>query len=91
MSKIHSGKTISEEHKAIISAANKGKKLSKRHLKIMSKIKRGENNFSAKLNPWKVRVIRKINKLTQQEISNIFGVSRVTISRIRSRKLWRHI
>jgi predicted XRE-type DNA-binding protein len=55
---------------------------------------RGEKQGGAKLNSRQVRVIRRLlesKSMTQEEIGNIFGVARVTITDIKSGKIWGHL
>lgn len=56
-------------------------------------LQRGENNPSAILNESKVRIIRRCRQvgMEQQEVAEIFGISRSLVSMIESRKRWAHI
>lgn len=54
----------------------------------------GENNFNAKLNPKKVRNIKKLLRETdmyQWQIADIHGVTQTAISSIKLNKTWSHI
>ncbi len=100
------GRKHSEEAKKKISKANKGNKYCV-GLKVSEKTKEkisqtskdisrniGENNPNAKLNPWKVRVIRQLlksNSLNQREIAKIFNISVARISDINTKRCWKHI
>ncbi len=70
----------------------KGKYFSEKHkIKISEKTK-GENNHNHKLTEQDVIQIKLLLKegiLTQQEIADIFGVSRGTISKIKLGKRWK--
>lgn len=49
----------------------------------------GESNGNAKLNWNKVDAIRRSKgKITQRELAEIYGVSRVTIARIQTGVIW---
>jgi len=51
----------------------------------------GERCGTSKLNNWQVRIIKKlIGELTQQEISEIFNIHRVQISKIKNNKQWKY-
>lgn len=55
---------------------------------------RGEGHPKAKLNNWKVRVIRQLLKkkhLTQEQIAEIFGITQENISMIKTGKRWSYI
>lgn len=53
----------------------------------------GERHGMSKLNPYKVRVIRRCVELgmTRGYVGSIFGVSRESVRDIVSRKYWRHV
>lgn len=52
----------------------------------------GESNANAIMNEEKVRAIRwSKGKITQQELADIYGISKSTISRIQSHKIWKHV
>lgn len=52
----------------------------------------GANNGLAKLNPSKVRKIRKLyGKLNSYELADMFGVSRPSINAIINRHTWKHV
>jgi hypothetical protein len=55
---------------------------------------KGSKQGLAKLNDWKVRIIIRLIEdgyLIQQEIADIFNVTRQTISYIKRKKIWKHI
>jgi len=88
MSKSHKGKIRSEEHCRHLSESQKGKK------KDPSRVVKGESSGSAKLTEEKVLEIRKkhsMGNISQKELANEYGVTGVTICRILSRKIWKHI
>lgn len=51
----------------------------------------GEDHPNAKLCEQDVLLIRSIRGETQQAIADRFGISRPTVSNIRTRKTWRHV
>lgn len=54
----------------------------------------GTKCWGAKLNDWKVRIIRRLAEdkyLTYKEIAEIFGVTKWTISAIINKRMWKHI
>lgn len=57
---------------------------------VHGRTNRGCRNGNAKLQIGDVHMIRN-SKGTQQEIASAFGVSRYTVSAIRSGKLWSHV
>lgn len=57
---------------------------------ILSSGRRGEKNGRAKLTNQKVIYIRSSSK-TQRELANELEISLIQISRIRRRKIWKHI
>jgi len=52
---------------------------------------KGTNNGGAKLTDKQIRQIRSYKKISNKELSQIFGVSRKTIWSIRNDKSWKHI
>lgn len=53
---------------------------------------KGVKNGNAKLNPEKVKAIRKsAGKITQEELAEIYGVDRSTIANIIYNKTWKHV
>jgi DNA-binding XRE family transcriptional regulator len=55
---------------------------------------RGEKNPRAKLNEMQVRVIRRLiesKTMTSREIGEIFGVTRQTITNIKTGRIWKHL
>jgi len=102
--KLHmTGKVFSEKHKNKMSENHigmKGKYHSKETKKLMSISRiisgkqKGENNPSHKLTEEQVIQIKLLLKegiLTQQEIADIFGVDRKTISNIKTGRTWYYI
>lgn len=103
--KYNLGHKQTKEHKKKISKSLSGKNhymYGKHHSeetrKKMSRIKKGvyqgENSPRAKLNDWKVRVIKqllKFNSLSQREIAGLFSISQTTIHRINTGRTWGHI
>lgn len=52
----------------------------------------GVENPNSKLNPEKVRAIRSSRYLiTQEELADIYGVSRSAIAKIQMRKTWKQV
>jgi hypothetical protein len=74
--------------KASISAVRRG--LTWKHIDgpLKTRDSVGEHNGQAKLSAADVKAIR-ASQLTQQELANLYGVSRPLISLIRSGKLWK--
>jgi len=76
---------------------NLGKHFSDKTKKLMSKNHynvKGENHPNHKLTEEQVIQIKLLLKegiLTQQEIADMFGVSRLTISNIKNKRNWNHI
>ncbi len=71
-----------------------GKCFSKEHKKKMSEKLKGENNPRHKLTEEQViqiKLLLKEGKLNQQEIADIFNISRKTISNIKIGKTWSYI
>jgi len=91
------GKHHSEESKNKISEKKKGFSLSEEHKKKLSENHadfRGEKHPNSKLTEQKVIQIKLLLKdgiLTQQEIADMFGVSRRTISYIKIGRSWSHV
>lgn len=79
-----------------------GKKHSEKSINLM-KINhidvKGKNNQNSKLEEWMVKSIYQISnspiikqlKITQQEIGDIFNISKETVYRIKNKKSWNHI
>jgi len=99
-------KNISKETKKKISEKKKGEHHSKETITKISesrkekfksgelKILRGENSTNHKLTEEQVIQIKLLLKegiLTQQEIADMFGVSQLTISAIKTGRSWSHI
>ena len=62
------------------------------HARNMGLMKKMEGNiYGAKLNGFQVRVIRKINDLSPEELANIFQISSCTIYDIKRNRTWRRI
>ena len=55
------------------------------------KIPRGEKRYNAKLNEFQVRVIRKLDGMSQREMAKIFHIDQSTISYIKSKDTWKHV
>ena len=51
----------------------------------------GERNANSKLKSFQVRVIRKIDDMTEFEIAKIFNISRANVGRIKRKEYWKHI
>ena len=60
-----------------------------RNVGLMKKME--GNTYGAKLNGFQVRVIRKINDLSLEELANIFQISSCTINDIKRNRTWRRI
>jgi len=55
---------------------------------------KGSDHGMAKLNEWKVRIIKRLLEdgcLTQKEVSEIFEVNEPAISKIQTHRTWKHI
>jgi len=77
----HKGKIISEEIRNKISEKMKGKYI-------------GSNSPNSKLTEEQViqiKILLKEGKLSQQEIADMFKVSQMTISKIKTGKIWSHV
>jgi len=71
-----------------------GKQHSEETKKLMSEKQQGENSPNSILTEKKVIKIIKLSNegnLTQLQISDLFGISRSTVSMIKTRKIWSHI
>lgn len=97
MSMSGKNKVFTEKHKLNLSLAAKERKASKIARENMSKAHKGlhigSKHGMAKLNEWKIRIIKRLSEdryLTQKEIAKIFNVSQQTISRIVNNKTWKH-
>ncbi len=80
---------ISESEKGKIISEETRKKLCKNHADL-----KGENNHNHKLTEEQVvqiKILLEEGILTQQEIANMFGVNRATISYIKNNKIWSYI
>lgn len=54
-------------------------------------VKRGEEQYCHKLTDEKVREIRNNENLTHRELAKIYNVSKSTITRVKSRRWWKHV
>jgi len=94
LSKSHLGKKLSENHKINIGISNKGRIFSEESKNKIKEKMKGEKNYSSILisqDVIQIKLLLKEGLLTQQEIADIFGVSRQTVSSIRTEKRWSHI
>ncbi len=87
------GRPRSEKTKKKISETLTGNKLSEEHKKKIGEASKGENNPSAKLNEWQVRVIKRCLELgiKQLDLAKIFNVTDTTIANINTGRTWGHI
>jgi len=91
------GKHLPKETRNKISEKHKGKYISqetKVKLCEKRKNKKGNNSPNHKLTEQQViqiKILLKEGNLTQQEIADMFGVSSITISKIKTGKIWSHI
>jgi predicted XRE-type DNA-binding protein len=88
------GKHHSEKTKETMSEKHIGKHHSEETKLKISEKQKGESSPNHKLTEEQVIQIKLLLKegiLTQQEIADIFGVSQMTISRIKNEKRWKYI
>ena len=81
-----------------MSIASKGKNKSETHKENIKSAHRvlhiGSKNVNSKLNEWIVRIINQLLKqeiLSQKEIARIFNINRTIISKIKNKKIWKHV
>ena len=79
-----------------------GKNHSKNSICLMKKNHidaKGQNNPNTKLKEWMVKSIYQISnspiikqlRITQQDIAEVFNISKLTVYRIKNKKAWSHI
>lgn len=55
-------------------------------------LRKGENQWQAKLNEERVKAIRTASiYVTNRELAELFGMSAAQIGQVRTRKAWKHV